>query len=86
MASIAPSVPAEALPVEARRARTPEAVEATRWLMLLGVPFIVGGALFAIGIATGKMWMLGPASLFGPGAIILGFTYLALTADTNHKQ
>jgi hypothetical protein len=50
------------------------------------VPFIIGGALFAIGIASGEMWMLGPASLFGPGAIILGFTYLALTADTNRLQ
>ena len=86
MTSIAPSAPAEALPVEAGRGRSAEAIEATRWLLLLGVPFIVGGALFAIGIASGKMWMLGPASLFGPGAIILGFTYLALTADTNRYQ
>ena len=54
-----------------------------RWLVLLGIPFVVGGALFAAGISTGHMWLLGPASLFGPGAMILGFTYLALTADTN---
>jgi hypothetical protein len=58
----------------------------SRWLMLLGIPFIVGGALFAIGIATGEMWLLAPASVCGPGAMILGFTYLGLTSDTNKYQ
>ena len=57
-----------------------------RWLVLLGIPFLVGGALFGAGISTGHMWLLGPASIFGPGAMILGFTYLALTADTNKYQ
>jgi len=55
----------------------------SRWLILLGIPFVIGGALFGLGIATGQMWLLAPASLFGPGAIILGFTYLGLTSDTN---
>ena len=54
--------------------------------MLLGIPFIVGGALFAIGIATGEMWLLAPASVCGPGAMILGFTYLGLTSDTNQYE
>jgi hypothetical protein len=54
-----------------------------RWLMLLGVPFVVGGALFGLGISTGEMWLLAPASVFGPGAMILGFTYLGISADTN---
>ena len=57
--------------------------EARRWLLLLGVPFIVGGALFAIGIASDRMWMMIPAAIFGPGAMILGFTFLALTHDGN---
>jgi hypothetical protein len=57
-----------------------------RWLVLLGIPFVVGGALFAAGISSGQMWLLGPASVFGPGAMILGFTYLALSADTNKFQ
>ena len=57
--------------------------ETTRWLILLGIPFIVGGALFATAIATDKMWMLIPAAIFGPGAMILGFTYLALSHDGN---
>jgi len=57
-----------------------------RWIVLLGIPFIVGGALFGIGISTGSMWMLLPASICGPGAMILGFTYLGLTSDTNAKQ
>jgi hypothetical protein len=57
-----------------------------RWLILLGVPFVVGGALFGTAISTGQMWLMGPASVFGPGAMILGFTYLSLTADTNKFQ
>jgi hypothetical protein len=57
-----------------------------RWLLVLGMPFVVGGALFGLAIAMDKMWMLAPAGLFGPGALILGFTYLALTSDTNRVQ
>lgn len=57
-----------------------------RWLILLGIPFVIGGTLFGAAISTGQMWLLGPASLFGPGAMILGFTYLALTSDTNRFQ
>jgi hypothetical protein len=58
----------------------------SRWLLLLGIPFIVGGALFAAGISSGEMWLLLPAAVFGPGAMILGFTYLSLTSDTNRYQ
>lgn len=58
----------------------------SRWLILLGIPFIVGGALFGAGITTGQMWLLAPAAVFGPGAMILGFSYLAITADTNRYQ
>ena len=58
----------------------------TRWLVLLGIPFVVGGALFGAGISSGQMWLLGPAAVFGPGVMILGFTYLALTSDTNRYQ
>ena len=79
MTSIVPDVPAEALPVD-------DGLDSgipRRWVILLGIPFVIGGALFGAGIATGQMWLLGPASLFGPGAIILGFTYLGLTSDTN---
>jgi hypothetical protein len=57
-----------------------------RWLILLGIPFIVGGALFGAGITTGQMWLLAPAAVFGPGAMILGFTHLAISADTNRYQ
>ena len=86
MATIASDVPAEAVPADHTGDEGLDGTEAKRWLMLLGVPFVVGGALFAIAIGTGHMWMLGPASVFGPGAIILGFTYLGLTADTNRRQ
>jgi hypothetical protein len=60
-----------------------EEPEAKRWLLLLGVPFVVGGALFGLSIATDQMWMLVLAAAFGPGAMILGFTYLALSHDGN---
>jgi len=82
MASTVPDVPAHAVTIHTD---TDPGVP-TRWLILLGIPFIIGGALFGLGIATGKMWLLAPASLFGPGAIILGFTYLGLTSDTNRFQ
>ena len=57
-----------------------------RWLILLGIPFVIGGALFAAGITTGQMWLLAPAAVFGPGAMILGFTHLAISSDTNRYQ
>jgi hypothetical protein len=82
MASMAPNAPAQVVPIHTD---TDPGVP-SRWLILLGIPFVIGGALFGLGIATGKMWLLAPASLFGPGAIILGFTYLGLTSDTNRFE
>jgi hypothetical protein len=80
MTSVAHHVAADA-PVELDDGL--EGPEARRWLVLLGIPFVIGGALFATAIATDKMWMLIPAAIFGPGAMILGFTFLALTHDGN---
>ncbi len=54
-----------------------------RWIVVFGIAFIIGGAFFGLGIYTGDMWWLTPATLFGPGALILGFTLLGITADTN---
>jgi hypothetical protein len=83
MTSIAPHAPAaEAVTIQTE---TDQGLP-LRWLIVLGVPFIIGGALFGAAIYTGKMWLLGPASLFGPGAMILGFTYLGLSADTNRFE
>jgi hypothetical protein len=83
MTSVAPHVAADAT---ADLDDGLEGPEARRWLVLLGIPFIVGGALFATAIATDKMWMLIPAGILGPGAMILGFTFLALTHDGNRVQ
>ena len=83
MTSVAPHVAADAT---AHLDDGLEGPEARRWLILLGIPFVVGGALFATAIATDKMWMLIPAGIFGPGAMILGFTFLALTHDGNRVQ
>jgi hypothetical protein len=82
MDSKAPDVPALALHTE----ETLDQGIPSRWVILLGVPFIVGGALYGAAIYTGQMWLLGPASVFGPGAMILGFTYLGLSSDTNRFQ
>ncbi|MBV8079193.1 MAG: hypothetical protein JO186_02315 [Actinobacteria bacterium] len=81
MTSIAHESPTEGAPVRIRTETDPRVP--ARWLVLLGIPFIVGGALFGIGISTGKMWLMAPAAIFGPGAMILGFTYLGLSADIN---
>ena len=89
MTSTAPTVPAHAVPAHAGAVPIHTETDPdipSRWLIVLGIPFIVGGALFGLGIATGKMWLLGPASVFGPGAMILGFTYLGLTSDTNRFE
>jgi hypothetical protein len=83
MASIAQQTVVDAEPMGDDGLESPEA---RRWLMLLGVPFIVGGALFATALGTDTMWLLLVAGLFGPGAIILGFTYLGLTSDTNRFE
>ena len=81
MSSVASHVAVE--PMEADFDEGLENPEARRWLLLLGVPFIIGGALFGVAIGTDHMWMMIPAAIFGPGAMILGFTYLALTHDGN---
>jgi hypothetical protein len=60
--------------------------EAKRWMLLLGVPFVIGASLFAVAIGTDTMWLLMLAAMFGPGLIILGFTYLGLTADTDLRE
>ena len=81
MASIAPNAPVAIATEETLDQGIP-----SRWLILLGIPFILGGALFGAAVATGEMWLLGPASVLGPGALILGFTYLGLSSDTNRFQ
>ena len=82
MSSIAPDLVAPAA-AAADAEEGLEEPEAKRWLLLLGVPFVIGGALFGLSIATDQMWMLVLAGIFGPGAMILGFTYLALSHDGN---
>jgi hypothetical protein len=62
---------------------SPEAVEERRWLLLLGVPFVVSAAFFAAMIGTGIAWLLAPAMVFGPGTLIMAFVYLSISSDSN---
>lgn len=60
-----------------------EAAEEHRWLLMLVPPFVISAVLFAVVIATGMLWLMGPVLVIGPGLIILGFVYLGLTSDAN---
>jgi hypothetical protein len=60
-----------------------EAAEVTRWLRLLGVPFVLSAAFFMAVISTGQLWLIGGALVTGPGLLIMAFIYLGLSSDTN---
>jgi len=62
----------------------PEAVaEEHRWLLLLTTPFLLGAAFFALAVGTGQLWLMGPAMVLGPGALIAMFVYLGLSSEAN---
>ncbi len=63
-----------------------EATEERRWLLMLGIPFVMSACCFAATIGTGVLWLLAPAMVLGPGLIILGCVYLGLSSDTNGSQ
>jgi len=62
---------------------SPEATEERRWLVMLGIPFVMSACFFAATIGTGILWLLAPAMVLGPGLIILGCVYLGISSDTN---
>jgi hypothetical protein len=59
------------------------AAEERRWLRMLVTPFVLGACFFAGVIATGQLWLMGPAMLCAVAAIIFSFIFLGLTSDTN---
>jgi len=63
-----------------------EIAEEHRWLLSLGIPFVVSAACFAAAIGTGWGWLIGPALVLGPMVIIVGFIYLGLSSDTNRTE
>jgi len=81
-----PLIPARKLVARVERADHASSVAATeerRWLLLLGIPFVVSACFFAATIGTGILWLLAPAMVLGPALIILGFVYLGISSDTN---
>ncbi len=73
----AATVEPPSVPVTAARSDT------HRWLLILGVPFVVGAAFFADAIGFDVEWPMAPAFLLGPLLMIAGYIYLSLSADTN---
>ena len=57
--------------------------EEKRWMRMLLPPFLVSSVFFGAAIGTGALWLIGPAMALGPGLIIFGLVYLALTSDSN---
>jgi hypothetical protein len=79
---LAPPAPAAVL-VSAGDASAAAVAEEHRWVRWLVLPFVLGAALFAAAVASGVVALIGPAMLFCPGLVILGFVYLSLTSDSN---
>jgi hypothetical protein len=70
--------PAYAPPVE-----TPPPSGASRWFLVLGVPFVLGAGFFGLAIGLDAEWPMVPAVLLGPVLLISAYLYLSLTSDTN---
>jgi hypothetical protein len=67
----------------ADRGRTAEFDELDRWLMFLVPPFAFSAAFFAAAIGTGQAWLMAPALVLGPMAIIFALIYLGISSDAN---
>lgn len=66
----------------AREAESPS----HRWFVILGVPFVLGAAFFALALGLDKEWPMVPAFLFGPFLLIAGYVYLCLSSDSNRTS
>jgi|GEM_PF-4887439 hypothetical protein len=75
-----------ALPTRAARrevAAPAPVLEEHRWLSLLLPTFGAGALFFALAIATHAEWLLGPALVLGPIAMMFAFIYLCISSDSN---
>jgi hypothetical protein len=81
-----PLAPARKLATRVERAGSASSVaenEERRWLLMLGIPFVVSACFYGATIGTGILWLLAPAMVLGPALIILAFVYLGISSDTN---
>ena len=69
--------------VEVESAIAPSVREEHRWLLVLSPSFVAAALFFALAIATGAMWLIGPAVILGPILMMLGFIYLCISTDAN---
>ena len=83
LARLAPGAePREAAAVASHSAASASA-EVKRWAIFLTVPLVLSAAFFMALISTGHLWLIGGSLVTGPGLLILGFIYLAMSSDTN---
>ena len=54
-----------------------------RWFLILGIPFVLGAAFFALALGLDAEWPITLAFFFGPFLLIAGYIYLCLTSDSN---
>jgi hypothetical protein len=66
-----------------RQARSDTLTEQARWILTLGAPFAVAAASFMAAFGTGITWLIAPAIVAGPGGVVIGLVFLALSSDTN---
>ena len=69
--------------VEVEPAHAPSVLEEHRWLLVLSPSFVAGAVFFALAIATGAMWLIGPAVILGPILMMFCFIYLCISTDAN---
>jgi hypothetical protein len=57
--------------------------ETHRWFLVIGIPFVIGAAFFALAIGLGAQWPMVPAFILGPLLMIAGYIVLSLTSEAN---
>ena len=57
--------------------------ETHRWLLIIGIPFVLGATFFGLAIGLGAEWPMAPAFVLGPLLMIAGYIVLCLTSEAN---
>jgi hypothetical protein len=60
-----------------------ETREQHRWLLVLGIPFVLAAVFMAAAIGTGIMWLVGVSVGIGPVLMVGCYLYLGLSSDSN---
>lgn len=68
---------------EVRSRAVIEAAEQSRWVRIVGAPFVVSAVFFGAAIATGSSWLIGPAIVLGPILMVAAYLYVMLSSDAN---